>query len=81
MTMKEFDVTTHEFVPKHFLLSEKEKKALFEQYNISFSELPKISAVDSAIKHLKAKSGDVIKVIRKSSTAGQAEYYRGVISE
>lgn len=81
MTKKEFDIVTHELVSKHTLLSEKEKKALFEQYNISLSELPKIHAPDAAIQHLKAKPGDVIKIVRKSPTAGEAAYYRGVISE
>lgn len=81
MTKKEFDIATHELVSKHTLLSEKEKKILFEKYHISIPELPKIHATDPAIQHLKAKPGDVIKVVRKSQTAGQAEYYRGVISE
>lgn len=81
MTKTAFDIMTHGLVPEHVLLSEKEKKMLFEQYNISLSDLPKISAADSAIQHLKAKPGDVIKIIRKSPTAGHADYYRGVISE
>ncbi len=81
MAKKTFDITTHIFVPKHTLLSEKEKNTLFEKYGIGFKELPKIFMNDPAVKELKLKSGDVVKIIKKSPTAGVAEYYRGVISE
>ena len=81
MAKKVFDVKTHALVPEHILLSEKEKNAVFEKYTIVFKDLPKILANDPAIKQMKYKSGDVIKIIKKSPTAGIAEYYRGVISE
>ena len=70
----------HELVPEHTKLSEKEKKELLERYHISAAELPKILARDPAIAHLDAKPGDVIKIVRKSPTAGQATYYRAVIA-
>ncbi len=81
MVKKTFDVKIHNLVPEHILLSEKEKNALFEKYSIAFKELPKIFLKDPAIKDLKLKAGDVIKIVKKSQTAGTAEYYRGVISE
>ncbi len=81
MAKKTFDVSTHTLVPEHIVLSEKEKNQIFEKYSISFKELPKMFSNDPAIKQLKLKSGDVIKIIKKSPTAGIAEYYRGVISE
>jgi len=74
-----FDVTKHVLVPKHTKLSEKEKEALFAKYNITFRELPKILKNDPAIAHLNPKPGDVIKIERKSKTAGKAIYYRGVV--
>lgn len=81
MGKKTFDVTTHILVPKHTVLSEKEKNIVFEKYGITFKELPKIYTTDPAIKELKLKSGEIIKIVKKSPTAGVAEYYRGVISE
>lgn len=81
MAKKTFVVGTHILVPEHILLSEKEKNALYEKYGISFKELPKIYINDPAIAHMKVKQGDVINVVKKSITAGKAEYYRGVISE
>ena len=80
MALAKFDVIKHVLVPKHTIISEKEKKQILEKYNISYKELPKIMANDSAIKHLKAKVGDIIKVSRISPTAGESIYYRGVIN-
>ena len=74
-----FDVTKHMLVPKHVKLSDKEKKQLFDQYRISINELPKISAQDPAVKQFGLKSSDVVKIIRKSKTAGESVYYRGVV--
>lgn len=74
-------ITDHVLVPKHEVLSEKEKKELIESYNISIIELPKILASDPAIKGLNLKEGDVVKVTRKSPSAGETVFYRGVISE
>lgn len=76
--MKKFEVGKHILVPKHTKLSEKEKKELFEKYNISWKETPKILKSDPAIQSLKAEAGDVVKVIRKSPIGGEAVYYRGV---
>ncbi|MBI4441035.1 DNA-directed RNA polymerase subunit H [Candidatus Woesearchaeota archaeon] len=75
---KNIDPSKHDLVPKHTLLSDKEKEELFARYRITFFDLPRIEKTDPAITHLNAKSGDVIKIIRKSKTAGEAVYYRGV---
>jgi DNA-directed RNA polymerase subunit H len=76
-----FDVKTHILVPKHSKLSQKEKKDLFTKLNITQRELPKISKNDPAIQELNVEIGDVIKIVRPSATAGQAIFYRGVVSE
>ena len=77
---KEDFVEKHILVPKHSKLSEKDKQELFEKYNITFKELPKINKKDPAIAELDIKSGDVIKIARESPTAGKAVFYRGVIN-
>lgn len=73
-------VKEHVLLPKHEKLSEKEKKELLEEYHITMKELPRIKESDAAIQSLKAKPGDVIKITRKSPTAGEAVFYRGVIN-
>jgi len=78
---KEFDVGEHLLVPKHVLLSKEEAEQVLATYRVRPYQLPTIKASDPAIKHLNAKLGDIIKVIRKSPTAGEAVYYRHVIDE
>jgi len=75
---KTFDVTKHIFVPKHTKLTDEEKQKVLEQYNISLSQLPKISKADPAIKSFEAVKGDLIKIERKSPTIGKSIFYRVV---
>ena len=74
------DITDNILVPKHTVLTDKEKKELLESYHISLAELPKILKTDAAIKHLSPKTGDIIIVIRESPTAGEAFFYRVIVS-
>ena len=75
------EITKHNLVPKHFLLKEEEAKKVLSKYNISFSQLPRISRKDPAILSLGAQPKDVVKIERKSATAGMAVYYRVVVDE
>ena len=79
MPKKKFKVDKHALTPKHLKLSEKEKKQLFEKYGVTTKEIPKILKTDSAITKLDIKPGDVIKIQRKSQTAGETMFYRVVI--
>jgi len=74
-----FKVDKHILTPKHAKLSEKEKGQIFEKYQVTSKEMPKILKTDAALRELDAKPGDVIKVTRKSATAGEAVFYRVVI--
>jgi DNA-directed RNA polymerase subunit H (RpoH/RPB5) len=77
---KDVDISKHVLVPKHLKLSEKEKKELLEKYVADFRDLPRIYKEDPAIQPLDVKEGDVIKIIRKSQTAGEAVFFRRVVS-
>lgn len=77
--MTEFDVTKHVLVPKHTKITDKELKELFEKYSLKLDDLPKINKADPAIAHLNLQDGDVVKVVRKSPTAGTSVFYRQVI--
>ena len=81
MAAKKFDIAKHTLVPKHSKLSEKDKNALLERYQITVKELPRIGSKDAAIVDLDVKQGDVIKIVRKSATAGESVFYRGVFDE
>jgi len=70
----------HKLCPEHEILSDKEKENLLEKYHISIAELPKIIKDDPTIINFSPKSGDVVKIIRKSQSAGTAIFYRVVIN-
>jgi DNA-directed RNA polymerase subunit H len=74
-----FDITQHHLVPKHEVINKEEKKKVLEKLNISLKQLPFILSTDPLVKHLNAKVDDVIKITRKSATAGETIYYRVVI--
>ena len=76
---KKIDIFEHEAVPKHILLSQDEAKDVFITYKIRPYQLPHIKASDAAAREIKASPGDVIKIVRKSSTVGEAIVYRYVV--
>ena len=78
--MTEIDLFKHELVPEHIVLTEEEKQEVMKKFGIkSLSQFPKILESDPAVIAIGAQPGDLIKIIRKSKTAGEAVYYRLVI--
>ena len=73
-------IEEHVLIPKHTKLSQKAKEDLLEKYSLTEQQLPRILMNDPAIVKLDAKVGDVIKIIRKTRTAGTSEFYRVVIN-
>ncbi len=78
--MAKFDVTKHALVPKHSVISEKEKKELFEKHGLVLENLPRILKTDPAITDLGAKEDEVIKIVRYSPTSGTTTFYRRVVN-
>lgn len=78
---REFSILDHDFVPKHEILSQKEKEELLAKYLIKPYQLPKILLRDPAVQVIDAKVGDIIKITRKSPTAGVSYYHRLVVEE
>jgi DNA-directed RNA polymerase subunit H len=79
--IKQPSIISHFLVPEHRVMTEEEKKGLLEKYDIKTINLPNISVKDPVAKTIKAKIGDVIEIKRKSSTAGESNYYRVVVSD
>ncbi|MEM2816957.1 MAG: DNA-directed RNA polymerase subunit H [Archaeoglobaceae archaeon] len=69
----------HVLVPKHEILREEEVEELLKLLGVSKEQLPKIKASDPIIKEIGAKPGDVVKITRKSLTAGVSIFYRLVV--
>ncbi len=74
-----FDIFEHALVPRHEILSEKEKNQLLTGYKVKPYQMPQIGSTDPAVKAIGAKPGDVLRIIRKSSTAGEHIAYRYVV--
>jgi len=72
-------VPDHVYVPKHEILAKKEAEKVLENFNCNPTDLPFIFVNDPAILGLGVKPGDMIKISRKSDTAGESIYYRYVV--
>lgn len=75
------DITKHDLVPNHVILSEKEKQQILSNYDIIPSQLPKILTTDPVAQSIGAKTGDIVKIIRESHTAKKSTAYRFVVED
>ena len=72
-------VPDHIYVPKHEIMTKKDAEQVLEKFNTKATEMPLIFVTDPAIVGLGVKPGDMIKITRKSPTAGESTYYRYVV--
>lgn len=76
---KSYDIFAHAFVPKHELLSKKEEEELMHEFHIRPYQLPYVKTNDPVVQSLGAKMGDILRITRKSATAGEVVVYRYVV--
>ena len=69
-------VPDHVYVPKHEIMNKKDAQKVLDEFNCKPTELPLIFVTDPAILGLGVKPGDMIRITRKSGTAGESIYYR-----
>lgn len=74
------EIKDHFLVPRHEILSDEQVREVLMRYRVDRSKLPKIFINDPALPE-GAKIGDVVKITRRSETAGEAIYYRVVIEQ
>lgn len=74
-----FDIFEHVLVPKHEILSDEERDRVLAEYRVQPYQMPQIKASDPAVKAIGARPGDMLRIIRKSSTAGEHIAYRYVV--
>jgi len=70
------NITHHEIVSKHILLTPEEIEKVLEEYQTVRSQLPKLLVTDPVAKYYGMKAGDVCKIIRQSPMTGESYYYR-----
>jgi DNA-directed RNA polymerase subunit H len=78
-----FNLLQHELVPEHHPLEEKEEKEVLARLGISKDQLPRILRDDPVIRFLEdhgdpIQPGRIVRIVRKSPTAGVSTVYRVV---
>ncbi|MDP3065176.1 MAG: DNA-directed RNA polymerase subunit H [Methanobacteriaceae archaeon] len=73
------DILKHELVPDHVVLKKNQITKMLKEMDVYPEQLPKIKLDDPVVKAIDAKAGDIIKITRKSQTAGKFITYRLVL--
>ncbi len=77
--MKElqYNISQHVLVPKHEVLHENAQiESILNIYQLKKNQLPIILKTDPMARYLDVKAGEVVKITRKSPSAGEAILYR-----
>ena len=71
-----FNITHHNYVPKHEIISSEVKAQILKIYNIHERQLPYILSSDPVCKYFNGKPGDVFRITRNFSPNQYSIYYR-----
>lgn len=69
----------HALIPEHEIVPQDQVPEVLSKHGLKLEKFPRILAEDPAIEGLDAVKGDLIKINRKSATAGRVTYFRVVV--
>ncbi|KAG5507615.1 hypothetical protein JKF63_06564 [Porcisia hertigi] len=73
------NITHHKLVPKHTPLSDEEIKDVLHAHALELHQLPRILSTDPVARYYGLKRGQVVRIERKSMSAGLYVTYRQVV--
>lgn len=73
------NITHHELVPKHTPLSDEEVKEVLHAHALELTQLPRILSSDPVARYYGLERGHVVRIERKSMSAGLYVTYRHVV--
>jgi DNA-directed RNA polymerases I, II, and III subunit RPABC1 len=74
-----FNITKHEFVPKHVVLTSDEKKKILKKYKSQSKNFPLILSSDPICRYYGCLPGTMLRIERESETCGIYTLYRVVV--
>lgn len=74
-----FNITKHEYVPKHTVLTSEEKRNVLQKYNSKSKNFPLILSSDPICRYYGCLPGTMLKIERDSDTCGIYTLYRVVV--
>jgi len=75
-----FNISHHQFVPKHRILSQTETKELLEKYSCNIKNLPTIKRDDPMAKYIGLRIKQICEIKRENITSGVTTHYRLCVS-
>lgn len=73
------DITEHDLVPQHIVLTKEEGEAVLIAYRARKRDMVLIRTIDAVAKYYNMKQGEVVKIIRPSPNTSESVAYRLVI--
>ncbi|MCC6052965.1 MAG: DNA-directed RNA polymerase subunit H [Desulfurococcaceae archaeon] len=75
------NILEHELVPRHEIVPPEEAHKILKELGVEPWQLPWISLNDPVVRAIGARPGDIVRIYRKSPTAGIFIAYRYVVPE